>query len=208
MSPRGANPRWTTAKGGNHDDPQAGEIGASQMDGQEQGQQAQQPQAQQQEQGQGQPRTFTQDEVNELMGKVRRETREKYADYDDLAKKAKAYDDAQQAGKTELEKAKEAAAKAERELESLKAEKARSDLAAKVSAATGVPAGLISGADEESMTASANAIAAWAKSASGAMPADKGGAASAKPMTRSQILAIEDESERRRAIADNIELFE
>ena len=40
------------------------------------------------------PKTFTQDEVNELMGKVRRETREKYADYDELAKKAKAYDEA------------------------------------------------------------------------------------------------------------------
>lgn len=124
------------------------------------------------------PKTFTQDEVNELMGKVRRETREKYADYDELAKKAAAYDEAQEAAKTELEKAQEAAAKANEELSVLRAEKERNDLAAKVSAATGVPASLISGDDEESMTATAKAIAEFAKASSTAAPADKGGAAS------------------------------
>ena len=124
------------------------------------------------------PKTFTQDEVNELMGKVRRETREKYADYDDLAKKAKAYDEAQEAAKTELEKAQEAAAAAKAEADALRAEKAHAQLVAKVSAATGVPASLISGDDEESMTATAKAIAEFAKASSTAAPADKGGAAS------------------------------
>lgn len=124
------------------------------------------------------PKTFTQDEVNELMGKVRRETREKYADYDDLAKKAKAYDDAQEAAKSELEKAQEAAAAAKAEADALRAEKAHAQLVAKVSAATGVPASLISGDDEESMTATAKAIAEFAKASSTAAPTDKGGAAS------------------------------
>ncbi len=124
------------------------------------------------------PKTFTQDEVNELMGKVRRETREKYADYDDLAKKAKAYDEAQEAAKSELEKAQEAAAAAKAEADALRAEKAHAQLVAKVSAATGVPASLISGDDEESMTATAKAIAEFAKASSTAAPADKGGAAS------------------------------
>lgn len=123
-------------------------------------------------------KTFTQDEVNELMGKVRRETREKYADYDDLAKKAKAYDEAQEAAKSELEKAQEAAAAAKAEADALRAEKAHAQLVAKVSAATGVPASLISGDDEESMTATAKAIAEFAKASSTTAPADKGGAAS------------------------------
>ena len=151
------------------------------------------------------PRTFTQEEVNEMMGKVRRETREKFADYDELAKKAKAYDEAQEAAKTELEKAQEAAAKANEELSALRAEKERSDLAAKVSAATGVPASLITGSDEESMTASANAIAAFAKSASTTAPLDKGGAGATKPMSRDQILGIKDPYERREAIRRAIE---
>lgn len=151
------------------------------------------------------PKTFTQDEVNELMGKVRRETREKFADYDDLAKKAKAYDEAQEAAKTELEKAQEAAAKAEKELESLRAEKARNDLAAKVSAATGVPAALITGSDEESMTASANAIAAFAKSATTAAPMDKGGAAKSQPQSDESIRSMANPLDRVAAYARQYE---
>lgn len=162
---RGRKHGWTTAKGGIHDDPHAGEIGAEM---------AEESGTQQQET----PKTFTQDEVNEMMGKVRRETREKYADYDDLAKKAKAYDEAQEAAKSELEKAQEAAAAAKAEADALRAEKAHAELVAKVSAATGVPASLISGKDEESMTATAKAIAEFAKASSTAAPADKGGAAS------------------------------
>lgn len=164
ISPPWAQRGWTTAKGGIHDDPHAGEIGADMAD--ENGtQQAQEP------------KTFTQDEVNELMGKVRRETREKYADYDELSKKAKAYDEAQEAAKSELEKAQEAAAAAKAEADALRAEKAHAQLVAKVSAATGVPADLISGDDEETMTANAKAIAEYAKKASTEAPADKGGAA-------------------------------
>lgn len=164
ISPPWAQRGWTTAKGGIHDDPHVGEIGADMAD--ENGtQQAQEP------------KTFTQDEVNELMGKVRRETREKYADYDELSKKAKAYDEAQEASKTELEKAREESAKAIDELNALKAEKARSELRQKVSKETGVPADLISGDDEEAMTANAKAIAEYAKKASTTAPADKGGAA-------------------------------
>ena len=151
------------------------------------------------------PRTFTQEEVNELMGKVRREVTGKFPDYEELKEKAAAYDEAQEKAKTELEKAQEAAAKANEELSALRAEKARNDLAAKVSAATGVPASLITGGDEESMTASANAIAAFARAASTAAPLDKGGAGTTKPMSRDQILGIEDPYERREAIRRAIE---
>lgn len=151
------------------------------------------------------PRTFTQDEVNEMMGKVRRETREKFADYDELAKKAAAYDEAQEAAKTELEKAQEAAAKANEELSALRAEKERNDLAAKVSAATGVPASLITGNDEESMTASANAIAAFAKTATTVAPVDKGGAASKQPQSDESIRSMANPLDRVAAYARQYE---
>lgn len=154
-------------------------------------------------QGAGQaPKTFTQDEVNEMMGKVRREVSGKYADYDDLAKKAKAYDEAQEAAKTELQKAQEAAAKAMAEVDALKAEKAHADLVAKVSAATGVPAALISGDDEEAMSASAKAIADWAKSTSTVAPTDKGGAAGgAKPLSDDSISKMSNPADRVAAYA-------
>ena len=75
-------------------------------------------------------------------------------------------------------RAKLAAAAEKAEADALRAEKAHAQLVAKVSAATGVPASLISGDDEESMTATAKAIAEFAKASSTAAPADKGGAAS------------------------------
>lgn len=149
----------------------------------------------------GEPKTFTQDEVNELMGKVRREVSGKYADYDELAKKASAYDEAQEAAKTELQKAQEATAKAKAEADALKAEKAHADLVAKVSAATGVPASLISGDDEEAMTASAQAIAEYAKTASTVAPTDKGGAAKKQPMSDDNIRKMSNPADRVAAYA-------
>lgn len=128
----------------------------------------------------GTPKTFTQEEVNELMGKLRREVTGKYADYDALKEKATAYDEAQ-----------EAAAKAKAEADALRAEKERAALVAKVSEATGVPASLIQGEDEEAMAASAKAIAEYARSASTKAPDDKGGAASsAKASTKDQFTDV------------------
>lgn len=148
------------------------------------------------------PRTFTQEEVNELMGKVRREVSGKYADYDDLKAKAGKYDEAQEAAKSELEKAQEAAAKAKAEADALRAEKARADLVAKVSAATGVPASLIVGDDEEAMTASAQAIAEYAKAASTVAPTDKGGAANgSKPLSDDSIRKMANPADRVAAYA-------
>lgn len=144
--------------------------------------------------GNGTPKTFTQEEVNELMGKVRREVTGKYADYDALKEKAAAYDEAQEAAKTEGERDKEAIASALAEakkatdaLAQMQAERDHAQLVAKVSEETGVPASLIKGDDEEAMTASAKAIAAYAKTVSTEAPNDKGGAAGAKPMPPDKI---------------------
>lgn len=58
-------------------------------------------------QQQGAQKSFTQEEVNELMGKLRRETKSKYADYDSLKEKAAKLDELEEAQKTSEEKLQE-----------------------------------------------------------------------------------------------------
>lgn len=153
----------------------------------------------------------TQEQLDRVL-KDRLERKEKavrgeYADYDDLKAKAEKYDEAQEAAKTELEKATERAAKAEAEAQALREAKARADLAARVSAATGVPATLIQGDTEDAMTASANAIAEYAKAQLPSIPGDKGGAASAHPkaLDDSEIGKISDPTARVMAYARGYE---
>lgn len=73
------------------------------------------------------------------------------------AEKARLYDEAQEQGKSELQKAQEAAAKAEARAAAMEAEALR----AKVAAATGVDADLLSGSSEEELRASAERLLAW-----------------------------------------------
>lgn len=73
------------------------------------------------------------------------------------AEKARLYDEAQEQGKSELQKAQEAAAKAEARAAAMEVEAIR----AKVAAATGVDADLLSGASEEELRASAERLLAW-----------------------------------------------
>lgn len=73
------------------------------------------------------------------------------------AEKARLYDEAQEQGKSELQKAQEAAAKAEARAAAMEAEAMR----AKVAAATGVDADLLSGSSEDELRASAERLLAW-----------------------------------------------
>ena len=85
------------------------------------------------------------------------------------AEKARLYDEAQEQGKSELQKAQEAAAKAELQKAQEAAAKAEARAAAmeaeamraKVAAATGVDADLLSGSSEEELRASAERLLAW-----------------------------------------------
>lgn len=88
------------------------------------------------------------------------------------AEKARLYDEAQEQGKSELQKAQEAAAKAEARAAAMEAEAMR----AKVAAATGVDADLLSGSSEEELRASAERLLAWrsAQVPKGAPSADAG----------------------------------
>ena len=109
-----------------------------------------------------QARTFTQDELNAIVGKRLAEEKGKYADYDVLKAKAEKYDEATEAAKSELQKATERAEHLQSQLdEMLKADGIRK-VREKVAAETGVPAGLLSGEDEESCKAQADGILSFA----------------------------------------------
>lgn len=92
--------------------------------------------------------------VTERIGRER----SKYADYDDLKAKADQFDKLEEANKTELQKEKDRADKAEAELGTLRAEKARNELAAEVAKAKGVPAHLLSGTTKEQLEAHADSL--------------------------------------------------
>ena len=88
-------------------------------------------------------RTFTQAEMDAIIGDRLKRERAKYADYDELAQKAKAYDEAEEASKSELQKAVEERDKLKAEVEKFKADKERGDLVAKAAAEYKVDANLL-----------------------------------------------------------------
>lgn len=76
-----------------------------------------------------------------------------------------------------------------------------------MSQATGVPAALIHGDDEESMTASAKAVADFAESRQPGYPLDKGGSGGGKKVNRDSIESIKDPAKRIMARAAHMELY-
>lgn len=109
-------------------------------------------------------KTFTQAEVNAIIeGRLVRE-REKYSDYESLKEKAGKFDEIQEANKTEIQKANEKAEALAKELESLKASNTIKAAREKVAKETEVPAELLTGNDEETCKAQAEAILKFATS--------------------------------------------
>ena len=98
----------------------------------------------------GQERTFTQDELNKVVADRLARERAKYADYDELKGKAAKFDEAEEASKTELQRAldtsnryKESADKLKAELDELKAANERRELVSKKAAEYQVDEGLL-----------------------------------------------------------------
>lgn len=79
-------------------------------------------------------RTFTQAEMDAIIGDRLKRERAKYADYDELKDKAQQYDAAQEAAKSDLEKAVEERDRLKAEVEQFKAEKERAEAIAKAAA--------------------------------------------------------------------------
>jgi uncharacterized protein YhaN len=87
----------------------------------------------------------------------------KYADYDTLKEKADKFDQAEEASKTELQKANDKAAKLQKELEELKSADKVREIREKVAKEKQIPASLLTGSTEEECTAQADAILSFAK---------------------------------------------
>lgn len=101
--------------------------------------------------------------IKERIERAKKEEAKKYSDYDDMKKRLKEFEDKANAGQTDIERltalVNDYKGKVDAQERAAAAEKAR----AKVAEATGVPASLIVGDDEEAMTAFAQSVAKFAK---------------------------------------------
>lgn len=109
-------------------------------------------------------KTFTQDEVNQIVQERLFKERKKYEgiDLDALKEKASKFDKMEEANKTELQKANERAIALEAELNNLKSANEIRDIREKVSKETNVPVSLLTGTTEEECKAQADGIKAFA----------------------------------------------
>lgn len=107
------------------------------------------------------PKTFTQEEMDAIIGERLKRERAKYVDYESLKEKADKFDAFEEANKTELQKATERAEALQKELNAYKKADEVRELRDKVSKETGVPADLITGEDEETCRAQAEKLKAY-----------------------------------------------
>lgn len=159
-------------------------------------------------------RTFTQAEMDAIIGDRLKRERAKYADYEDVKAKAQQFDAAQEAAKTDLEKAveerdrlKEQLKEQQEQLEQWKAERDRAEQVAKAAAEHGVDPALLA-----RMAGDVDENAQFLKQQLAAQPRyptlnDQG---DPKPQTASKadIMAIRDPVERLKAIAANKDIFD
>lgn len=117
-------------------------------------------------------KTFTQADVDRIVTKRLSD----FADYDELKAKAEKFDEAEEANKSELQKALDKANKLQTELDDLKTRDQIRQVRDEVSQTTGVPSSLLTGSTKEECEAQAKAIAEYkAQTAPAAYPAVKDG---------------------------------
>lgn len=103
-------------------------------------------------------RTFTQSELNAILGDRLAQERKKYADYEELKGKAEKYDAAEEASKSELQKEQEKSASLQKQLEAFQKAENERKLKEKISQETGVPISVLRGETEEELKAQAQEI--------------------------------------------------
>lgn len=107
-------------------------------------------------------KTFTQAELDKIVGERLSRERAKYEGFDELKAKAAKFDEMEEANKSELQKMSEKAQALQSELDSMKKAAQIRDIRDKVAQETGVPASLLTGDTEEDCTAQAEAIKEFA----------------------------------------------
>ena len=106
-------------------------------------------------------RTFTQAEMDAVIADRLRRERAKFADYDQLKDKAAKYDAAEEAGKSDLQRAREEAETYRARADALQRDIDARNARDKVAAEKGVPASLLTGTTEEECAAQAEAMLKW-----------------------------------------------
>lgn len=108
-------------------------------------------------------RTFTQSELDAIVRDRLQRERNKYADYDAYKEKAEKFDAAEEAQKSELQKATDRAEALQKELDGLKQADAVRKIREEVAKEAGVPTSLLTGGTKEECEAQAKEILAFAK---------------------------------------------
>lgn len=99
----------------------------------------------------GDSQMFTQEQLDSIVGKTRKEERAKYAHYDEYKAAFEELEKLKESQKSDLDKALERAESAEAALNAIKHEKERATWRAEISADTGVPEAAINGDTKEEM---------------------------------------------------------
>lgn len=109
-------------------------------------------------------KTFSQAEVDEIVSERLKRERSKYADYESLKDKAAKFDQVEEANKTELQKATERAAALQLQLDKFTKANELRTIREKVATEMNIPVNLLTGEDEETCKAQAEAMLKWAQS--------------------------------------------
>lgn len=150
---------------------------------------------------------FTQEQVNRIVQeRIARVKSEAPADYEALKEKAAKYDEAQEAAKTDLQKATERAESLEKELEQLKGSVARSKEVAAKASEYGVDSDVL-GRMSGDIDANAQLLAQMMKSQRRYPQINDQGEHAPQPLTKDDIMSIQNKEERIKAIAANSALF-
>lgn len=111
---------------------------------------------------QSEERTFTQAEVDAIVGDRLKRERAKYTDFETLKAKAAKFDEMEEANKTELQKAIERGDALQKQLDYIKNINEIRDIRTKVAEEAGLPLSLITEDTEDACKAQAEAIKAYA----------------------------------------------
>ena len=108
----------------------------------------------------GEPKSFTQEQVDQIVEKRLAKERGKYKDYDELKSKAMKLDEMENAGKSEIDKLKESNAALRKQIDDAAAEKQHAEWVSEVAKDKDVPAELLRGGSKEELEAHADLLRA------------------------------------------------
>lgn len=135
-------------------------------------------------------KTFTQDEVNRLVGKARKEASHKNENYEMYKQAYEELEQIKESNKSELQKAQDRAAKLETQLKNLKHNEEVQVWKREIASAAGVPADVLRGNTREEIEAHAQALqAAFEKPSAPVVGSDGNFNNAQKAKTKSQLFA-------------------